>query len=172
MTVKHASAVCFYELNTKLYSTDTLSPGALLLSGMTPLSLTSDTCVDIINHPHLENVPFTISLQLPRQGVRLGCFICNDTYYNLPYISSFTSGTPLATRLLQHGQYNSSFWILSINLREFFTAAKVVEYLKSIQVQDTTTYVSAIFAHHVASHQASLSRNRTVFNQIRLFLLV
>jgi len=135
---------------------------------MTPLSLTSDTCVDIINHPHLENVPFTISLQLPHQGVGLGCFICNDTYYNLPYISSFTSGTPLATQLLQHSQYNSSFWILSINSREFITAAKVVEYLKSIQVQDTTTYVSAIFARPVASHRTSLSSNHAVFNQIYL----
>jgi len=56
-SVKHASAVRFDELNTKLYSTDTLAPGALILSGMTPPSLTSDTCVDIINHPHLENHP-------------------------------------------------------------------------------------------------------------------
>jgi len=166
-TVKHASAVCFDELNTKLYSTDTLSPGALILLGMTP-TLTSDTCVDIINHPHLENAPFTISLQLPCQGVGLGCFICNDTYYNLPYISSFTSGTSLATQLLQHGQYNYSFWILSINSREFITAAKVIKYLRSIQVHDTMTYVSAIFAHRVASTQTSLSSNCAVFNQIRL----
>jgi hypothetical protein len=167
-SVKHASAVRFDELNTKLYSTDTLAPGALILSGMTPPSLTSDTCVDIINHPHLENAPFTLSLQLPRKGIGLGCFICNDVYYDLPYISSFTSGTPLATQLLQHGQHNSSFWILSINSREFITAAKVVEYLRSIQVQDSTTYVSAIFARRVASNRTSLSSNRAVFNQIRL----
>jgi hypothetical protein len=66
----HASAVRFDEANTKLTSTDELSPG------------------------------------------------------DLPCISSFTPGTPLATHLLQHGQYNSSFWILSVNSKEFNTALK------------------------------------------------
>jgi hypothetical protein len=40
--------------------------------------------------------------------------------------------------------------------------------LRSIQVQDSTTYVSAILARRVASNRTSLSSNRAVFNQIRL----
>ncbi len=35
-TVKHASAVCFNKSNTKLTESDVLSPGALILSGITP----------------------------------------------------------------------------------------------------------------------------------------
>ncbi len=167
-TVKHASAVRFDEMNTKLHSSDTLSPGALILSGQPSPDLSLDTCVDIVDHPHLETVPFTVSLQLPRQGIGLGCFISTDIYHNLPYISSFTPGTPLASQLLQHGQHNSSFWILSLHSKEFSTAPKVIDFLKSLQIPDTTIYIEAIFARRVASQRTSLSGNRVIFNQIRL----
>jgi hypothetical protein len=74
----------------------------------------------------------------------------------------------LGHQLLQHGQHNSTFWILSINCKESMTAPTVVTYLKSIQHASTTTYVSAIFAHRVASHRTTLAGNRVLFNQIRL----
>jgi len=158
-TVKHASADCFDELNTWLYSTDTLSSGALILSGTSSPTVDSFSFVDLIDHPHLETTPFTISLQLPPQGAGLGCMVCTDVYHNLPYISSFTSGTPLATQLLQHGQYNPFFWVLSLNSKEFLTIPKVDSYLQPMQLPNTAPYIEAIFAHHVASHRTSLSGN-------------
>jgi len=167
-TVKHASAVRFDEYNTRLHPTDTLSPGALLLLGSEPSLPPPTECVDITNHPHLGTTPFTISLQLPPHGTGIGCFISTDTYHNLPYISSFTSGTPLSQHLLQHGQYNSSFWILSINSTEFMTAPAVINYLRSVQNPTVTTYVPAIFARCIAHQRTSLSGHRAVFNQIRL----
>lgn len=54
--------------------------------------------------------------------------------------------------LILHGHYNSSFWILSINSKEFSSAPAVVPYLKSLQTTDGVTYVHAIFAHHIASN--------------------
>jgi hypothetical protein len=167
-TVKHASAVRFDEFNTRLHPTDNLSPGALILMESEPTLPTSNECVDLADHPHLETSPFTISLQLPPQGTSIGCFISTDTYHNLPYISSFTSGTPLSQQLLLHGQYNSSFWILSINSAEFMSAPAVIAYLRSIQNPTTTIYVQAILARRIAHHRTSLSGHRAVFNQIRL----
>jgi hypothetical protein len=67
-SVKHACAVRFDESNTKLYSTDTLSPGAFILSGLDPPSLDPTTCVDIADHPHLATTPFALSIQVPKQG--------------------------------------------------------------------------------------------------------
>jgi len=166
--VKHANAVRFDELNTRLTSSDQLSPGALILSGSDPSIPELTSIIDLTDHPHLGTTPFMISLQLPPLGTGLGCYISTDTYHNLPYISSFTSGTPLSQQLLQHGQYNSSFWVLSINSKEFLTAPAVIDYLKSIQLDNTTLYVPAIFARCVASHRTSLSGNRAIFNQIRL----
>jgi len=167
-TVKHASAVRFDEHNTRLHPTDTLSPGALILAGTDPHLEEPISCVDISDHPQLGTAPFTISLQLPSQGLGLGCFISTDMYHNLPYISSFSPGTPLCQQLLQHGQHNSSFWILSINNQEFMTAPAVIKYLKATQHASNTTYVPAIFARRIANHRTSLSTNRAVFNQIRL----
>jgi len=167
-TVKHASAVRFDEHNTRLHPTDTLSPGALILAGDDPHIEEPISCVDISAHPHLGTTPFTVSLLLPCQGTGLGCFISTDLYHNLPYISSFSSGTPLSQQLLQHGQHNSSFWILSINSQEFMTAPAVIQYLKSTQHATNTTYVQAIFARRIANHRTSLSNNRAIFNQIRL----
>jgi len=72
-TVKHASAVRFDENNARLHPTDTLSPGALLLTGSEPtLPDSTATCIDIIDHPHLGTAPFTLSLQLPIAGTGLG----------------------------------------------------------------------------------------------------
>ncbi len=167
-TVKHASAVRFDENNTRLYPTDTLSPGALILSGTDPCLEEPISYVDIADHPHLGTKPFTVSLQLPAQDTGLGCFISTDTYHNLPYISKFNPGTPLSQQLLQHGQYNSSFWVLSINSQEFMTAPAVVTYLKSTQHATSTTYVEAIFARRLASNRTSLSGHHALFNQIRL----
>jgi len=110
-TVKHASAVCFNKSNTKLTESDVLSPGALILSGITPSLPDLSTYVDICDHPHIGSTPFTISLQLPHQGTGLGCYFCTDRYHNHPYISSFHPGTPLSQNLLLHGQNNSSFWV-------------------------------------------------------------
>jgi len=50
-TVKHASAVRFDEHNTRLHSTDTLSPGALILAGTEPDLPESTSCIDITDHP-------------------------------------------------------------------------------------------------------------------------
>jgi hypothetical protein len=170
-TVKHASAVRFDEQNTRLHSMNTLSPGALILAGTEPNLPESTSCIDITDYSFLGTPPFTIALQLPPQGTGLGCFISTDTYHNLSYISSFTSGTPLSQSLFIHGQHNSSFLILSINSQEFITAPMVISYLKSIQHATATTYVPAIFAHRIASNHTSLSGNRTIFNQIRLLLI-
>jgi len=166
--VKHASAVRFDETNTPLTADDKLSPGALILSGDPSPTLPTEQCVDIIDHPHLETLPFTLSLCLPPSGTGLGCMIATDTYYNLPYVSSFTSGTTFASQLLQHGQYNSSFWVLSVNSKEFMTAPKLITYLRSLQLPNTTIYIEAILARRVASQRTSLSGNRAAFNQIRL----
>jgi hypothetical protein len=167
-TVKHASAVRFDEYNTKLTESDELSPGALILSGINPSLPDISSCVDISDHPHLGTPPFMISLALPPQGSGLGCLLCTDTYHNLPYIASFASGTPLSQHLLLHGQHNSSFWILSLDSKEFITAASVISYLKSLQQPSTTMDISANFARRIASHRTSLARNRAIFNQIKL----
>jgi len=165
-TVKHASAIRFDEYNTPLTSADTLSPGALILSGTEP-SIDSSTCIDIIDHPHLGSHPFSIQLQLPPKGSLLGCTVCTDTYHNLPYIHQFNSGLPLGTALLKHGQHNSSFWILSINSHEFITAKAVIDYIQSLQQPGSTTYIQGIFARRLASNRTSLAGNRVLFNQIR-----
>ncbi len=61
-TVKNASAVHFDEYNTPLTSTDTLSLGALILSGSDPV-LDPSTCIDILDHPHLGSSPFTMQFE-------------------------------------------------------------------------------------------------------------
>jgi hypothetical protein len=167
-TVKHASAVRFDEYNTRLTEQDTLAPGALILSGTTPILPEETVTVDICDHPHLGTSPFTLSLKLPIVGQGLGCYISNDQYHNLPYISSFIPGTHLSQQLLQHGQHNSSFWILSINSQEFISANAVISYLKSLQHPTDSNFVQAIFARCIASQRTSLAGNRVVFNQIRL----
>jgi hypothetical protein len=98
----------------------------------------------------------------------LGCVIATDTYHNLPYICRFQPGTPLAATLLLHGRYNSSFWILSINSKEFSSAKTVVDYLKSLQAPVGVTYVPAIFARRIASNRTSVAGDRVLFNQVRL----
>jgi hypothetical protein len=163
-TVKHASAVRFDEYNTPMTSDDKLSPGALLLSGQENPTL-AESCVDISNTPSLGTSPFTIQLTIPPQGSFLGCEVKTD---NLPYVQKFTPGTPLGTALLEHGHYNSSFWILSINSKEFITAKATIDYVQSLQQPTVTTYVPAIFAHRISSHRTSLAGNRVLFNQIRL----
>ncbi len=100
---KDASAVWFDEHNTRLHPTDTVSPSALILAGTEPLLPEPTTCVDIADYPHLSTTPFTVSLQLPPQGAGLGCIISTETYHILPYVSSFTPGTPLSQQFLQHG---------------------------------------------------------------------
>ena len=166
-TVKHASAVHIDEYNTPMTSDDKLSPGALLLSGQENPTL-AESCVDITDIPILGTIPFTIQLSIPPQGSLLGCEVNTDTYHNLPYIQKFTPGTPLGTALLEHGRYNSSFWILSINSKEFITAKATIDYVRSLQQPNITTYVPAIFARCISSHRTSLAGNRVLFNQIRL----
>ena len=78
------------------------------------------------------------------------------------------AGTPLATSLLQHGRYNSSFWILSINSQDFITAKAVVDNLKSLQHATSTIYLPCILAHHVASTRTNLAGSRVLFTRIRL----
>jgi hypothetical protein len=166
--VKHASAVRFDEFNTHLHDHDTLSLGALILSGCEPSNFESYTTVDICDHPHLETPLFTIQLALPPTHTPIGCEISTDTYHNLPYISRFIAGTPLASSLLLHGRYNSSFWILSVNSQEFLTAKAVVDYLQSLQQATSTTYLPCILAHRIASSRTTLAGSRVLFNQIRL----
>jgi hypothetical protein len=91
--------------------------------------------------------------------------LCTDIYHNLPYIASFTAGSPLGTQLLQQGQHNSLFWILSLNSKEFMSAPKVIDYLRSLQIDGSTTYIQAIFPRRVAHTRTSLSGNRAVFNK-------
>jgi hypothetical protein len=88
-SVKHASAVSFDEHNTRLYEHDTLAPGALILSGITPNLPEQPLHVDISEHPHLGTTPFMLSLQLPPEGRSLGCYIDHDQYHNLPFYLQF-----------------------------------------------------------------------------------
>jgi len=167
-TVKHASAIHFDEHNTHLHESDTLSPGALILSGTTPTLPNPSLSVDISDHPFLSTKPFMVSVHLPATGQGLGYYISHEDYHNLPCISSFVSGTHLSPQLLQHGQSNSSFWILSVNSQEFITAHAIITYLKSLQDPKATLYIPVIFARRIASQRTSLAGNRVVFNQIRL----
>jgi len=57
---------------------------------------------------------------------------------------------------------------LSLNSKEFITAASVITYLKSLQQASTTIYIPAIFARRIANHRTNLARNRAVFYQIKL----
>jgi hypothetical protein len=118
--------------------------------------------------PHFESSIFSFELFLPKKGTPLGCVISSDTYYNLPYIASFIAGTPLAQNLLQHGAHNSTLWVLSINSEEFITAEALVTYLRSLQLDTTTTYTTAFCVRRNASTRNSLESNRAIFNQIRL----
>jgi hypothetical protein len=167
-SVKHTSAVLFDEYNTRLYDHDTLSPGALLLSGCDPPDLASFETINIIDFPHLDTPPFIIQLAVPPKRAFIGCEITTDTYHNLPYISIFVAGTTLATSLLLHGRYNSCFWIIGLNSHEFITAKAVVDYLRILQLDTGTNYVPCILARRIASNRTNLTRKRILFNQIHL----
>jgi len=153
--VKHASAVCFDEYNTKLTESDQLSPGALILSGQQPSSIEPTTCVDISEFSYLGTTPFTIQIKLPPKNHYLGCSLGTALYHNLPYINQFDPGSLLGTQLLKHGQHKSTFWLLSFNSQEFITAPSAVNYMKSLQQSSESIYVTAIFARRIASTKTS-----------------
>ncbi len=48
------------------------------------------------------------------------------------------------------------------------SASKVIDYLRSLQLDTSTIYIPAIFARCVAIARTSLGGNRAVFNQIHL----
>ncbi len=64
----------------------------------------------------------TLQITFPPKGHLLGCTIMTCTYYDLPYICQLTKGSPMATHLAHQGPHNTTFWLLSINHKEFSTA--------------------------------------------------
>lgn len=142
--VKHAFAVRFDEHQVRLSSDEQLSPGSLLLAHPDSPTLVLPECsVDLSNMPHFDSAIFSFELFIPKSGSSIGCVISTDTYYNLPYISTFLPGTPLAQILLHHGSRHSSFWVLSINSKEFIKAEALVQYLRLLQQPVTTSFVTA-----------------------------
>lgn len=124
--------------------------------------------MDIVDHPHLITLPFTIQLTLPPLPSCLGCEVYTDTYHNLPYIGKLLAGTQLASPFLLHGHYNSSYWFLSINSKEFITAEAVVEYVRLLQHPINTMYIPCILARRIASNHTNLGGSRAIFNQMCL----
>jgi hypothetical protein len=134
-TVKLACAVHFDEYNTPTSSTDHISPGSILLRdpSISNLPSTPDYTIDISNRPYLNTPPFDITLHLPPSGTPLGCTITTCSYNNLPYITTCQRSTPLYKLLLQHGPHNSTYWVLSLNNKEFSMASTLVTYLSTLQ---------------------------------------
>jgi hypothetical protein len=139
-TIKHACAIRFDEHNIPLTSTDTPSPGTLLLQVDPPTTIPSpEITIDIMDHPYLESAIFSLSITLPPLGLLLGCDLGTCPYHNLPYISHFTKGSHLAELFSPYGGYNSTFWILSLHSKEFSQAPSIASYVHSLQQQHTST---------------------------------
>jgi hypothetical protein len=167
--VKHAFAVCFDEYNVCISPQDIQSPGSLLLTNIDPSTISlPERSVDLSPMPHFESNIFSFELLIPKTGTSIGCVISVESYYNLPYISSFQPGTQLAQNLLRFGNRTSTFWVLSLNSAEFIKADAFITYLKSLQNPTSSSFATMFFARRVSSSRTSLETNRAVFNQIRL----
>jgi hypothetical protein len=169
-TVKLACAVYFDEYNTPTSTNDHISPGSILLHdpSSTNLPSTPDYTIDISDHPYLDAPPFDIQLTLPPSGSPIGCTITTCSYNNLPYIETFQRNTQLHKLLLQHGTYNSTYWLLSINNKEFSTA-----YFSHIFKNTPTTPSPYYHPMYLArrkhtSTRSTYAENRAIFNQIKL----
>jgi hypothetical protein len=169
-TIKHACAVRFDEHDVPLSSTNTPSPGSLLLRDDPSITIPQPTTeIDITNSPHLDSNIFSLTFTLPPLGQYLGCQLSTCLYNNLPYFSSFTKGTQLAQLFSSYGSHNTTYWILSINNKEFSHAPSVVNYIRSIQNPNTTTPVTGFFAKRNSSTtRSNFEEHRALFNQIRL----
>jgi hypothetical protein len=168
-TVKHACAIRFDEHNITLTSTDTPSPGTLLLQVDPPTTIPSpEITIDIADHLYLESPIFSLSITLPPLGLLLGCDLGTYPYHNLPYISHFTKGSHLAQLFSPYGVYNSTFWILSLHSKEFSQAPSVASYVRSLQQQHTSTIITGYFAKRKPPTRSTFEENRAIFNQIKL----
>jgi len=137
---KHANAVHFDEYNVPVPSSNKPSPGSLLLQHDTIPNLPDPMVeINLSDTPHLQSDIFSLTFILPPLGQSLGCYIATCTYHNLPYISSITKGSHLAQHFPAHGQHNSSYWILSLNNKEFSHAPSVAQYLNSLKQQNGST---------------------------------
>jgi hypothetical protein len=167
--VKHAFAVKFDEHCTPTSVNDHISPGSFLLSSdPTPILSLPDITINTTDHPLLDSPMFDLHVSIPPHGTPIGCTILTCTYYNLPYISTTAKGSSLATGLSKFGPYNTTFWILSINDKEFSTAATTARYLSSLQLPSATELIHLILARRHATYRSTVADNRTVFNQIKL----
>jgi hypothetical protein len=166
--VKHAFAICFDEHNACLSPEDHTSLGSLLLTNHNPSDIILPDCsVDLYDHHHFDSAVFSFELLVPEQGTSIGCTVSVDTYYNLPYISSFLPGTQLSQQLLRHGARNSTFWLLSINSPEFIKPDAVISYLRSLQQVHSSHYTTVYCVRLTAPTRNALETNRAIFNQIR-----
>jgi hypothetical protein len=89
--------------------------------------------------------------------------------YSLPYFAAFIKGSSLATSLHKHGPPNSTFWILSIQDKEFNTTEAAAFYIKSLQHPSTPTLILFILVCHPSSTCTTYADNRAIFNQMKLF---
>jgi hypothetical protein len=169
-TVKHACAVRFDKHDVPLSSSDHPSPGSLLLRNDASIKIQQPpTEIDISDLPHFDSTIFSLTILLPPIGQYLGCQLCTCLYHNLPYLSSFTKGTHLSQLFSSHGPHNTTYWILSLNNKEFSHAPSVVTYIRSIQQQNTTTPITGFFAKRNSSTpRSTFEENRALFNQIHL----
>jgi hypothetical protein len=101
-------------------SSNQLSPGSLLLQNDNITNLPNPTIeINLTDTPRLQSDIFSLTFTLPPVGQFLGCSISTCTYHNLPYIPPITRGSQSAQLFSTHGQHNSTYWILSLNNKEF-----------------------------------------------------
>jgi hypothetical protein len=171
--VKHANAARFDEHNVHISSSDQLSPGSLLLHNDTISSLPNPAVeINLSDTPHIQSDIFSLTFTLPPLGKYPGCSISTCTYHYLPYISSITKGSQLAQLFSTHGQHNSTYWILSLNNKEFSHAPSIINYLSSLKQPNTPTPVLGYFAKRQSSTtRTTIDENRAMFSQIRLLTM-
>jgi hypothetical protein len=171
--VKHANAVHFDEHNVHIPSSDQPSPGSLLLQNDSITTLTNPTIeINLTDTSHLQSDIYSLTITLPPLGQFLGCSISTCNYHNLPYISSIRRGSLLAQLFSAYGKHNSTYWILSLNNKEFSHAPSVTNYLNSLKQQNSRTPLLGHFAKRLSSTTCTtMEENRAMFNQIRLLTM-
>ncbi len=112
---------------------DHIPPGSLLLTTPTSSLDIPEVNINITDNTSFESPVFQLYIALPPQGTPIGCTIATCSYNNLPYFAAYAKGSSLATSLHKHGPPNSTFWILSVQDKEFNTAEATASYIKSLQ---------------------------------------
>jgi hypothetical protein len=167
--VKHAYAVQFDEHCTPLSLDDHIAPGSFLLTSEPPSILPlPEITIDISDRPSFDSPMFELHITLPPTGTPLGCTFMTCTYNNLPYLYQYHPGSSIATSLSKYGPHNSTFWVLSINHREFSTAAALATHIASLQQPSISISTLFILAKRKPTDRTSFANSRAIFNQIRL----